>query len=97
MIITLKKSVNWNGVEVTEIDLNLDALTGKDLLDAEQSCALLQPMSNAMTPIKEFDKGYLAAVAAKACGQPVDLIHALGAKDFTAVTMQVQGFLLESE
>ena len=48
-------------------------------------------------PVLEFNEEYLAVVAAKACGMPTDLIPLLGIKDFSAITVQVQNFLLGEE
>lgn len=91
MKIRLKKSVNFEGEVITELNLDLDSLTGRDMIEAQKE---IQSMD---VPIQEFNKEYLAVVAAKACGRPTDLIPLLGIKDFSTVTVQVQNFLLGEE
>ncbi|WP_410495816.1 phage tail assembly protein [Cellulosilyticum sp. ST5] len=90
MIITLKKSIKYDGQEVKELELDLEALTAQDILDAEAELAA----ERKTPPIKEFDKSYLAIVGAKAAKVPTDMVKLLGAKDFTNLTMQVQNFLI---
>lgn len=91
MKITLKKPINFEGEVITELNLDLDSLTGRDMIEAQKE---IQSMD---VPIQEFNKEYLAVVAAKACGRPTDLIPLLGIKDFSTVTVQVQNFLLGEE
>jgi len=83
--IKLQTPVEFEGATVSELELDLDSLTGADLIAAERE-------SNG--PVSEMSKGYQAALAARAAGKPLELIHALKARDFTEVTVRVQGFLL---
>jgi hypothetical protein len=76
--------------EYKEINLDLESLTGQDLITAANQARLLGDNS----PVPELSKTYLAVVAAKAGKVPVDMILSLPAKDFTAITMTVQNFLL---
>jgi hypothetical protein len=80
----------YDGKEYPEIELDLEALTGQDLISASNQTRALGDNS----PVPELSKTYLALVAAKAGKVPVDLILSLPAKDFTTVTMTVQNFLL---
>lgn len=91
MKMKLKKPVHFEGEEIKELDLDLDSLTGKDMIAAQKE---IQSMD---VPVQEFNKEYLAVVAAKACGRPTDLIPLLGIKDFSFITVQVQNFLLGEE
>lgn len=91
MKIKLKKAINFEGECITELNLDLDRLTGKDMIDAQKEIHSMD------VPIQEFNKEYLAVLAAKACGYPTDLIPLLGIKDFSAITVQVQNFLLGEE
>lgn len=91
MKMKLKKPINFEGELITELNLDLDCLTGKDMIDAQKEIQSLD------VPVLEFNKEYLAVVAAKACGMPTDLIPLLGIKDFSAITVQVQNFLLGEE
>ena len=93
MRIKLRKLVTWEEKTYQELDLNLDALTGKDLL------AVTRELQAAKEPVlsPNTDARYHAAVAARAARVPVELIHALPARDFTRVTVEVQGFLLGAD
>lgn len=92
--IKLAKVVTYDGEEIKELNLDFDSLTGQDLLNAEKEAVA---SNKNVAPIKEFDKGYLAIVAAKAAGVATDVMPLLGAKDFTKVTVQTQNFLLNEE
>ena len=91
MKITLKKPINFEGEEIKELDMDLDSLTGRDMIEAQKE---IQSMD---VPVQEFHKEYLAVIAAKACGRPTDLMPLLGIKDFSAITVEVQNFLLGEE
>jgi len=90
MKIKLNRPITINGVEMKEIELDFDKLTGADLISASRETRLLGD-----SPIvPELSKQYMAIVAAKAAGLNVDDIMKLSARDFTAVTLAVQNFLL---
>lgn len=91
MRIQLQKPINYEGEEITELQLDLDGLTGKDMIDAQKE---IQSMDS---PVQEFNKELLAVIAAKACGRPSDLMPLLGIKDFSRITVEVQGFLFGEE
>lgn len=90
--ITLSKPFKWEGVEYKSIDLALDDMTGRDLISAEKESRAMGDR----TPVAEFSKLYLATVAAKAAKLPSDMLLALPARDFTAVTSLVQGFFMQA-
>ena len=92
--IKLLKAIQYDGETVTELHLDFDSLTGQDILNAERE---LNAGNKSVAPVKEFDKGYLSIVAAKAAGVPTDMLSLLGAKDFTKVTVLTQNFLLNEE
>lgn len=90
MDIKLSKPFIFEGKEYTELKLDFDALTGRDMINAEvEAKAIAGP-----SPVAELSKSYLAVIAAKSAKVPVDLIMALPAKDFSKVTIEVQNFLL---
>lgn len=93
MEIKLSKPFTFEGKEYAELILDLDGITGRDLIKAEAEARIIA--GPAAAPVAELSKPYHAVVAAKAAGVPVDLILALPAKDFTKITMAVQDFLLE--
>lgn len=92
-IYKLRQSVNFEGREITELDLDFDRLTGEDILACERQYAATGGGSLFFV---ESQKAYQAIVAARAAGVPVELIHALSAKDFTRVTLRAQNFLIGS-
>ncbi|MDR7867610.1 MAG: phage tail assembly protein [Sporomusaceae bacterium] len=90
MNIKFGKTHTFEGKEYKELKIDLDGLTGKDLVDASREARLLGDAGQ----VQEFSAVYLAVVSAKAAKVPVDMILALPAKDFTAVKTAVQNFLL---
>lgn len=93
MEIKLSKPIIFEGKEYTELTLDLDGITGRDLLKVEAEARIIAGSAAAL--VAELSKSYHAVVAAKAAGVPVDLILALPAKDFTKITVAVQNFLFE--
>ena len=85
-----KKAVSFEGKEFTELDLDLDGLTGGDLIKASRESAILGDVN----PVQELSMTYLAVVAAKAAKVNVDMILALPASEFSKVKVEVQNFLL---
>jgi hypothetical protein len=89
--ITLNKPFVYEDQEFTEIKLDLDSLTGEDMISAARESKALGDTST----VPELSKTYLAVVSAKAAKVPVDMIVALPAKDFSKITMATQNFLFE--
>ncbi|TGV29902.1 phage tail assembly protein [Mesorhizobium sp. M00.F.Ca.ET.186.01.1.1] len=87
----LSRPFSFDGTEYTELKLDLDDLTGEDLIACERQ---LNATTDDVVFVKELSKPYLALVAARAAKVPVELIRKLPGKDFSKVTMQVQNFLL---
>lgn len=90
MRIDFAKPFNFEGKEYTGLDLDLDGLTGQDLLDCEKQVG----SAGAQSLVMETNKTYLTYIAARAAKVLPDLILALPAKEFSKLTVQVQGFLL---
>ena len=88
--IEFKEPFTFEGQEYTGLELDLKGLTGADLLQAERDLAA----SGGFAGVPETSKEYLALVAAKAAKEPVELIKALPANEFSRVTVKVQNFLL---
>ena len=88
--VRLSKPVTWEDIEYDALFLNLEDLTGNDLLQAEKEFT----SEGGTAPVAELSKAYLAIVAAKAARVPVELIKGLPAKEFSQVTLLVQNFLL---
>ncbi|SDD89831.1 phage tail assembly protein [Sporomusa acidovorans] len=88
--IPFRKPFTFEGKEYTEMKLDLDKLTGKDVIDAESEARAM----GVRAVMLESSKVYQAILAARAAGVTIDLIQALPAKEFSSVTGEVQGFLL---
>ena len=87
MKITLSKPLKYKDSELSQIDLELDKLTGQDLIDIESG------FTARGQNVQLFSQGYFAAIAAKSAHLPVEVIKSLPVKDFMRVTNQVIFFL----
>lgn len=89
MELKLSKETEFEGVKYVTLDIDLDSLTGKDLINAEsEAYALLG------RPATDLDKAYHACVAARAAKVPADLFYVIPARDFASIAREVQSFLL---
>lgn len=89
MEVKLSKEIEFMGVIYTVLDIDLDSLTGKDLINAEsEAYAMLK------RPATDLDKVYHACIAARAAHVPSDLFFAIPARDFAPIAREVQNFLL---
>ena len=89
MKITLTKAIEHGGKKITELDLNFEKLSGRDLAEAAKEARLMGDMA----PKQDFTCEYLSAVAAKAAGVAADTILELPAADFMRVKTEVEAFL----
>lgn len=89
--VVLKKSFEFEGQTHTEIVLDLDSLTGQDMIDAEAEARA----SGDRAIMLETSKTYHVIVAAKAGKVPAELLKKLPAKEFTKITALVQSFFFE--
>ena len=85
------KPYAFEGDTFDMIDLNLEKLTGDDMLAAERDFTA----TGGFGAMMETSKGYLAILAAKAAGVVPEFINGLPAKEFSKVTLAVQTFLFE--
>ncbi|NCU30038.1 phage tail assembly protein [Candidatus Saccharibacteria bacterium] len=90
MIIKLSKPYEFEGKKITELTLDFEALSGRDIIAVETEAS-----SIAGRPVLDIDKTYQACLAAKAAGVVYDLILGLPAKDFIRVIGPAQNFLLD--
>ncbi len=91
--IKLTKPISYAGKEYKELELDLEGLSGADMIAAEQECLALQQV---VSPVVEFSKSYLSNLAARAAHVDSDLIRQLPVRDFSYVTLVVQNFLLDT-
>ena len=87
MIITLSKPLTYHGADLTTLDLDLEGLTGQDLIDIEDSQRLSGQVVNM------FSQGYFVSIAAKALHMPAEILKSLPLKDFMKLTNAVLFFL----
>ncbi|WII39698.1 phage tail assembly protein [Paenibacillus thiaminolyticus] len=88
----LKKPVTFEGEEYTELTLDFDSLTGRDMINAER--LYVRSSGHDAASLKELMKEtqvYIAAFAAKC---PPELILSLGIQDMAKITQMVQAFIL---
>ena len=89
MKIQLKKAIMHKGQVLQELDVDLDRLTGNDLIDVEEQ------VLRTGSPIQstDFSRVYLIAVAARALKIPVEVLRMMTARDFNKVVTEVRNFL----
>lgn len=86
----LSEPVEYEGEVHENLAFNFKKLKGKHLKNIARELSI----KGIVPAVCETDKNYLALVAARAAGVPVELIDELSSKDFTQVTMKAMGFLL---
>ena len=93
MKIQLKKPITHKGYEIKALDLELDTLTGNDLIDVEEQ------ILKTGNPIQstDFSRVYLITVAARALRMPVEILKQMCARDFARVVNEVRNFLTLSD
>jgi hypothetical protein len=87
----LKKEFKFEDQTITELDLDLDSLTGRDISQVKRAWAV----EGNFSPMPSTDIDFCAMLAAKASKQPIELIQAMPAKEYTAVAQVVSNFLNE--
>jgi hypothetical protein len=87
-VVTLKKPVNFEGNEVTEISMDLESLTGRDISSIKSEWA----MAGKFSPVPAADIDFCILAACRASGQPAELFDLLGSKDYMRVSQEVSNF-----
>lgn len=80
----------FDGKEIKEIELDLDSITGKVLLDSEREFTMGQ---NINLGVLQNNMAFATIVASKVSNVDIDFIKALPAPKFNEVIMTVQGFI----
>lgn len=91
--ISIKPS-QYEGKEITEIELELDKITGKVMLESEKEFTMGQ---NINLGVLQNNMTFATIVASKVSNVDIDFIKALPAPKFNEVIMTVQGFLISGE
>ncbi|MBQ8693076.1 MAG: phage tail assembly protein [Synergistaceae bacterium] len=95
MKIKLTRELSVRGESLTELELDLDKLTGQDIIEVEKQIDTAGDGRALVLP--EYSKVYLAAVAARALKVPREALNMLTARDFTRLTQAVQNFLMRPD
>lgn len=91
--VKLLRPIKVNGAEVDEVFLNLEAVSGADLMNIET-----EMLSTGVVAMKNaaFSATYCMYVAARAGGFTVEDIRDMGARDVSRIVQEVQNFMLVS-
>lgn len=90
--IKLNKPTKVNGSEVSEINLDLESLKGRDLIELESG--FRSTHRGEYIPVLNIDMRYQAWVAGRVSGFNHEDLLDLYAPDFSAMCSEVQSFLL---
>lgn len=94
MRIKLNKEIEFNGKKYNELTLDLESLTGNDLINAEES---LRSKGIMTAGASDFSRIYILTVASYALKMPVEVLKGLSAKDFTRIINETLVFLAVSD
>lgn len=81
----LKRPFEFESEWIEELYLDLDSLTGRDIMEASKGIE---------SYVQETDKNYLCNIAAKALKRPKEIMYFMSAKDATAICYEVSNFLI---
>lgn len=85
-VFKLLKPFEFEGELIQEVYLDLDSLTGKDIMDASKGVESF---------MQETNKTYLSNIAAIAMKRPKEIMYYMSAKDATAICYFVMDFLID--
>lgn len=85
-VFKLTRPFEFEGELIQEVYLDLDSLTGKDIMDASKGVESF---------MQETNKTYLANIAATAMKRPKEIMYYMSAKDATAICYFVMDFLID--
>ena len=91
MIITLSRPVNYRDSEISQLELDFEALTGNDLIQAEENLKRSKPDASL------WGTQHTAYIAAKASHIPAEIILSLPAKDFMNVYTSTINFFSNTD
>lgn len=88
------KPQKFDDKQIDKIELDLDKITGKVMLDSEKEFSLGR---NINTGILQNNMAFAAIVASKISNVDMDFLQSLPANKFNEVIMTIQGFLISGE
>ena len=86
MKLTLSRPVSYKDTELHELDVDLDTLTGNDLITAENNFRRANPDGQL------FGSVHMLYIAARACSVPAETLKALNARDYMRLVNEVYAF-----
>lgn len=89
MKIELSKAIPYKDAQLKELELELENMTGKDILQVESD----MKASGENIAAWEYSRSFLLNVAARASHLPVEVLQNLNVKDFTRVINETLNFL----
>lgn len=90
-IYKLRKSIEWEGKKIEELEFNFDALTGLDMINVERE---MTASGIVMVIQPEFNQVYQVYVAAAAAKLDYDVIPKLSASDYVTLMKKGRNFLI---
>lgn len=90
----LRKKIEYKGVEYQELNMDLESLTGTDMIKANAKLRKAGVDIDDLMPVLNME--YQVLLAAKAANVPKEVIEKMDARDFLEITMEVQSFLLDT-
>lgn len=94
MIINLSKPIVFSGIEYHELNLELEKLTGNDLLEAEE---YMRSKGIQTQGAADYSRSYILAVASRALNIPPEALKEMNAKDFMRLINKTLIFLAVSD
>lgn len=85
-----KKPYEFENVIYSEIEFDLDSLTGADLSDVKRQWAAAGNYS----PLPTTDADFCVYILARVAKKPIEFFTGLPARDYCAITQQVSNFLM---
>lgn len=85
-----KKPYEFEDVTYTEIEYDLESLTGRDISDAKRQYVAAGNFS----PLPTTDADFCVYILAKVMRKPIEFFTEMPARDYCAITQQVSNFLM---
>lgn len=93
MKIEFTRPIKYKDEDINALDFDLESLTGRDLIDTEETLKKLGLTVAAW----EYSRTFLLYVAAKSAHVPAEVLKDLAASDFTKLVNEVLAFLAGQE
>jgi hypothetical protein len=97
MILTLSKQFKYEDVDITEIELDFDSLTGSTLRRADKEYKRREKPGPEEFAYRVADEEYCFILAAIMTGIKLEILHELPVKDYRRLFLAVTYFLANLE